>query len=141
MGLGGRRLRRQDVQCPDNGVDHNKDDGMQIHGSREAPIKVLETRQDKYVAWEYRYIDGQLVLPRRCLQVLIDKEGRRIDRIVMRDACFNHHVFYFDVTEQLDVLRKQLDVAIERMRQNRAGLSPEDRALLDAVDRNRKSMP
>jgi len=126
------------LRCPDNNIDHAKDEGMELHGSVEAPIKVLELRQDRYVPWEYGHIDGKITLPKRCLQVLIEKNGRRIDRIVIRDAGFNHHVFYFDVTEPLDVLRKQLEATIERMRRRRGGLTPKEQRLLDAVDRHRK---
>lgn len=123
--------------CPEP-MDHHKDDGMERHGSPQAPIKIEERHPDRAVRWEYEQIDRVLMLPKRCLQSLVMEDGRSMDRIVVRDAGFKHHVFYFDVTDKLAAETNQIKDVIENLKKNRDKLSPEDRELLAAIEKDEK---
>ncbi len=114
---------------------------MERHGSPQAPIKIDEKRPERAVRWEYEQIDRALMLPKRCLQSLVMEDGRSMDRIVVRDAGFKHHVFYFDVTEKLAVETKQIGDVIENMKRNRDKLSPEDREMLKAIEESERNLP
>lgn len=123
--------------CPEP-VDHHKDEGMERHGSPEAPMKIEERRPERAVRWEYEQIDRALTLPKRCMQSLVMSNSRSLDRIVVRDAGFKHHVFYFDVTDKLQAETKQIGDFVEQMKKNRDRLSPEDRKLLADIEESER---
>jgi len=111
---------------------------MVRHGSPESPIKIEDSRQERYVPWEYEHIDRHVTLPRRCLQGLCEAGGRFLDRIVVRDAGFKHHVFYFDVTEPMAAGLKKIKDGLEDMKKNRDKLSPKDRQMLEAIEQDER---
>jgi hypothetical protein len=125
--------------CPEK-IDHHKDGGMEMHGSPEEPIQIEESRKELGVRWEYQHIDRTLMLPKRCVQSLIMKDGKSLDRIVVRDAAFRHHVFYFDVTGALAAGTRQFADVIENLKKNRDKLSPEAREMLAEIERDEKRL-
>lgn len=123
--------------CPDR-INHHTDEGMELHGSPAAPIRIEETRPAHMVRWEYEHIDRILTLPRRCIQSLAHANGRWLDRIVVRDANFRHHAFYFDVTEKLAVETKEIQAAVDNLKKNRDRLSPTEQEMLEAIEQDEK---
>jgi hypothetical protein len=88
--------------CPNKNVQHETDDLKEMHGTKEKPLPVAETRIKKYVAWEYDEIGRILGIYHRCYQQLF-QDGEKtprvsMDRLVVRDIKGNHHVFYFDIS-------------------------------------------
>jgi hypothetical protein len=88
--------------CPNKNVQHETDDLKEMHGTKEKPLPLGETRIKKYVAWEYEEIGRILGIYHRCFQQLFQdtKQSPRVsmDRIAVRDIKGNHHVFYFDIS-------------------------------------------
>lgn len=87
--------------CTNKNIRHETDDLKELHGSMEKPIPVGEVGE-KYVAWEYAFIDKALPPYHKCFQQLFeDKEAsprKCVDRVVVRDVAGRHHVFYFDIS-------------------------------------------
>ena len=111
-------IASQPCFCPKKDVDHNSDAEMEQHGTPESPIEVEEKRDKKYIQWEYEYILRKMPTPyNKCQQQLYDgADDRHLDRIVVRDVGGKHHVFWFDVTEQLDLSIKKLDKVYQDMK-------------------------
>jgi hypothetical protein len=84
---------------------------MVCHGTAENPILVKEQRcaNGEYVEWEYRFIAGELGYYQRCMQELLDDNGRQADRVVVRTANGTHHSFCFDITSQYKAQKSQLE--------------------------------
>jgi len=116
---------------------HNKDEGFVLHGSLEAPIKVEEMRRDgrppKYIDWEYNHIGKELVHFRKVHQSLLTNNDRMIDRIVVRRANGEMHVFYFDVTEQLAVDAAMYKAVYDELPPEARAVLDDDKAALDKI--------
>lgn len=92
--------------CPNKNISHDTDALKELHGSMEKPIPVEETRNRKYVPWEYNEISRIAGLYHRCQQQLFEDRTKTpkvsVDRIVVRDIKGNHHVFYFDISKPIN---------------------------------------
>lgn len=126
------------MKCP-NEIVHEKDEGMILHGTREAPIPVPDKRDEFYVESEYEEIGRVLGFHHLCTHSLLKIEGKTIDRNVAREANGKHHVFYFDVSEPFDAGIKVLQAAVDDMKKNRAKLPPEKLRLLEDIERSEEA--
>ena len=82
-----------------------KDEGCTIHGSKEAPILVEERRYDakQYISWEYDQALKELgPKTKHVLQSLLRIGEKWVDRLLFEAEDGSKHVYYFDVTAQLD---------------------------------------
>ena len=90
----------------------HSDEDCVLHGTKEAPLPVDETRHDalQYIEWEYRKIQEIIGRAVRLHQSVVEHEGRMMDRILMQVPGGETHVFYFDVNEQLaSTVRASMD--------------------------------
>jgi len=116
--------------CPNKNIRHETDDLKTMHSTKEAPIKVEEERGDRFVRWEYEYIEKILGLYHRCHQDYLEENGHKMDRLVARDYTGNHHVFYFDITAQIDADDAILKKAYEDMQAGKS-IDPKLKALFE----------
>lgn len=84
------------------------------HGSLKEPIKVTENRTAKgeYIKWQTAYIDRRTCLARKQKQSLHKPApGVYVDEVLVREANFTEHVFWFDVSDAMNTEQKVLDEA------------------------------
>ncbi len=135
-----RPIANQPVMCPNKNVKHRTDSLKELHGSPKDPIVVPEVRNEKYVAWEYEYLNRAMPTPyKKCLQELLHEEAsnRNFDRLVVRDIGGNHHVFYFDITARLAERGERMKKACEDYEAGRP-VDPRDREAIEAAIRIKK---
>ena len=123
------------TKCP-SGIGHEKDDGMVLHGTREAPLPVPDKRDEFYVESEYEEIGRVLGFHHLCTHALLKVDGKTIDRNVAREANGKHHVFYFDVSEPFKAGIAVYQAKIDDMKKNRAKLPPAQLRLLEDIERS-----
>lgn len=120
--------------CPNKNIRHDTDDLKELHGSMEKAIPVEETRNRKYVPWEYNEISRIAGLYHRCQQQLFEDRTKTpkisVDRIVVRDVKGNHHVFYFDISKPINEDEVLMKKAYEDMQAGKP-IDPERKALLE----------
>lgn len=83
----------------------HKDDGCVVHGSKENPIAVEERRHDakQYISWEYDHALREIgPNAKHLVQSLLVVGGKSVDRLLFEAEDGARHVYYFDVTTQLD---------------------------------------
>jgi hypothetical protein len=125
-------------KCPSD-LDHAKDAGMEMHGTREAPIPVSDKRVEHYVPSEYAEMGRKLGFHHICHHALLKIDGKTVDRNVAREANGKHHVFYFDVSEPYATSGKQMEDFIAELKRRRLRLNPREKQLLEMIEADEKA--
>ncbi len=120
-------------QCQYEDHNHGSNYKSKVHGSFAEPIKVEEMDKDRYIKWEYNYI-LKMFLYHKCLQQLLSDEKfvKRVDRVVVRDYGGKHHIFYFDITEPMQLEDKRFKQVLKDYQAGKA-ISPGDKKAIEAA--------
>ncbi len=88
----------------------HKDDGCVVHGSKDRPIAVEERHHDagQYISWEYNHVFSEIGRKAKTIiQSLLVVDGKSVDRLLFEAEDGSRHVYYFDVSAQLDGMTEQ----------------------------------